>query len=143
MPVFTIDAPEGATPEAKRRVLAEISEALDETYHFPDTRGWLREYPAGNLSVDGRVGDEPARPVCSIEAPELRSLEAKRKLVQRIEVAIAEGYAGIANTGETLVLINTYPLDEVGWRSGLQSDNPEIVAAVAHLNGMDHPRLHD
>jgi hypothetical protein len=54
------------------------------------------------------------RPVCSLEAPELVTLDAKRKLVQKIKSAIAGAYRGIANTGEVVVLINEYPLDNVG-----------------------------
>jgi len=87
------------------------------------------------VSQDGRVGAEPVRPVCSLEVPELASLDAKRKLVQKIESALGEAYSGIANTDEVLVLVNHYPLENVGWRSSLQSDKPEIVAAVAQLNG--------
>jgi len=135
MPVFTIDAPVGARQDAKQKMMREITEALDEAYHFPDTRGWLREYPAENISQDGRVRAEPARPVVSLEAPELASLDAKRKLVRKIETAIGAAYTGIANTEEVLVLINHYPLENVGWRASLQSDKPEIVAAVAQLNG--------
>jgi len=134
MPVFTIDAPTGAEQHAKERMLREITEALDEAYHFPDTRGWLREYPAENVSQDGRVQAEPVRPVCSLEAPELASLDAKRKLVQKIESAIGAAYEGIANIEEVLVLINHYPLKDVGWRGSLQSDRPEFVAALAELN---------
>lgn len=134
MPVFTIEVPKGASTAAKQKLLEEVTEAIDETYRFPDTRGWLREYPAENVSQDGRVGAEPVRPVCSLEAPELGSLDAKRKLVQNLESAIAGAYQGIANTDEVLVLINEYPLHNVGWRAGLQSDKPEIVAAVAQLN---------
>jgi hypothetical protein len=92
MPMFTIDAPEGAPSAAKEKMLREITEALDEAYHVADIRGWLREYPEHNVSQDGRVGAEPARPVCSLEAPELVSLDAKRKLVQKIESAIAGAY---------------------------------------------------
>lgn len=135
MPVFTIDVPEGASPAAKGQMLREITEALDETYHFPDTRGWVREYAAENVAQDGRVGAEPVRPVCYLEVPELTSLDAKRKLVRRIESAVGEAYQGIANTDEVLVLANHYPLENVGWQSSLQSDKPEIVAAVAQLNG--------
>jgi phenylpyruvate tautomerase PptA (4-oxalocrotonate tautomerase family) len=135
MPVFTVDAPQGAPPAAKQKMLKEITEALDEAYQIPDTRGWLREYPADNVSQDGRVGAEPMRPVCSLEAPQLFRLDAKRKLVQKIEAAIAGAYRGIANTDEVLVLINEYPLHDVGWRASLQSDKPEIVAAVTQANG--------
>ena len=134
MPVFTIDAPAGASQNAKRTMMTEITEALDEAWPIPDARGWLREYPADNVSQDGRIGAEPIRPVCSLEAPELASLEVKRKLVQKVESAIAAAYQGLANTEEVLVLVNHYPLENVGWRQSLQSDHPEIVAAIAQLN---------
>jgi hypothetical protein len=134
MPVFTIDAPTGAGRDAKLKMFKEIHEALDEAYHFPDTRGWLREYPAEDVAQDGRVQAEPVRPVCSLEVPELASLDAKRTLVQRIEAAIGGAYAGIANVDEVLVLINHYPLRNVGWKQSLQSDKSEIVAAVEQLN---------
>lgn len=135
MPVFTIDVPEGAPSAAKQKMLKEITEALDEAYQLPDTRGWVREYAAENVSQDGRVGAEPVRPVCSLEAPELFRLNVKRKLVQKLESAIAGAYEGIASTGEVLVLINEYPLHNVGWRASLQSDKPEVVAAVTQANG--------
>ena len=137
MPVFTIDAPTGADREAKKRMLKEIHDALDETYHFPDTRGWLREYPAENVAQDGRVQAELVRPVCSLEVPELASLDAKRKLVQKIEAAIGGAYVGIATVDEVLVVINHYPLHNVGWRLSLQSDKAEIVAAVEQLNSQE------
>ncbi|MGE2718186.1 tautomerase family protein [Mycolicibacterium celeriflavum] len=135
MPVFTIDAPFGASRDAKQKMLKEIHDALDAAYHFPDTRGWLREYTDENVAQDGRVQAEPVRPVCSLEVPELASLDANRQLVRRIESAISGAYAGIANVDEVLVLINHYPLRNVGWRHSLQSDKPEIVAGLAQLNG--------
>jgi hypothetical protein len=134
MPVFTIDAPSGVPQDAKHKMMKEITEALHEAWPIPDTRGWLREYPADNVSQDGRTQAEPVRPVCSLEAPELANLDVKRKLVQKIESAIAAAYDGIANTDEVLILVNHYPLKDVGWRQSLQSDNPEIVAAIAGLN---------
>lgn len=135
MPVFTIDVPEGASPGAKQKMLKEVTEAIDDAYHFPDTRGWVREYAPENVSQDGRVDAGPVRPVCSLEAPNLASSDVKRKLVEKLESAIGDAYEGIADTGELLVLINEYPLHNVGWHTGLQSDKPEIVAAVAKLNG--------
>ena len=134
MPVFTIDAPAGASQDAKRTMMKEITEALDEAWPIPDTRGWLREYPAENVSQDGHVQAEPVRPVCSLEAPELVNLDVKRRLVQKIESAIAAAYQGIANTEEVLVLLNHYPLENVGWQQSLQSDKPEIVDAIAQIN---------
>jgi hypothetical protein len=91
--------------------------------------------PAENVSQDGHIQAEPVRPVCSLEAPELTSLDSKRRMVQKIESAIAAAYAGIANTDEVLILINHYPPENVGWQQSLQSDKPEIVAAIAQING--------
>jgi hypothetical protein len=34
-----------------------------------------------------------------------------------------------------LVLINDYPAHDVGYRGSLQSDKPEILAAMAEANG--------
>lgn len=121
MPKFTIDAPEGAPPVAKQKMFKEITEALEEAYHIPDVRGWLREYPAHNVSQNGRVGAEPVRPACSLDAPELASLEATRKLVKKINAAIANAYQDIANTDETVILIRQYPrgnqgINQVFWR---------------------------
>lgn len=134
MPVFTIDAPSGARQDAKDKMMKEVTDALHEAWPIPDTRGWLREYPAENVSQDGRTAAEPVRPVCSLEAPELTNLDAKRKLVQKIEAAVAAAYDGIANTEEVLVLVNHIPLENVGWQGSLQSDKPQIVAAIAQLN---------
>ena len=134
MPVFTIDAPVGAQETAKLKMLKEVTDALHEAWPIPDTRGWLREYQTNAVSQDGSVGTEPVRPVCTLEAPELNNLDAKRKLTRKIESAIAAAYGGIANVEEVLVLINHYPLEDVGWRGSLQSDKPEIVAAIAQLN---------
>jgi hypothetical protein len=33
-----------------------------------------------------------------------------------------------------LILVNHYPLEDVGWQGSLQSDKPEIVAAIAQVN---------
>src|ERR1700738_3680137 len=134
MPVFTIDAPSGVPQDAKHKMMKGVSAALREPGPIPDTRGCLRDYPADSVSQDGRIQAEPVRPVCSLEAPELTNLDVKRKLVQKIESAIAAAYDGIANTEEVLVLVNHYPLEDVGWQGSLQSDKPEIVAAIAQLN---------
>jgi phenylpyruvate tautomerase PptA (4-oxalocrotonate tautomerase family) len=109
MPKFTIDAPEGAPPAAKQKMLAKITEALDEAYHIPDIRGWLHEYPEDNASQNGRTGTGLVRPVCSLDAPELTSLDAKHKLVQKIGEAITTAYQGLADTSEIVVLIRQYP----------------------------------
>ncbi|WP_028937960.1 tautomerase family protein [Pseudonocardia spinosispora] len=138
MPLLMLEVPTGVHREAKQKMMRTITEAIDGAYHFPDTRIFLRETPAENIAQDGELCDElgakSVRPVGFLEAPELSSDDAKRTMLVRIHDAIAEAYADVANTEQTLLLINQYPLNDVAWLRQLQSDNAEIVAAVAALN---------
>jgi phenylpyruvate tautomerase PptA (4-oxalocrotonate tautomerase family) len=136
MPQFLIEAPVGAARDAKHRMMREITEAIDEAYnHFPDIRIWLREYPAENVAQDGKIASELIRPLCFLEAPELRSLEAKRRMVAKVHAAIHSAYVGLANTAETLILMNHYPLENAGWAGHLIADHGEAVEAMKALNG--------
>jgi len=115
--------------------MEKTTAALNEAYPVPDVRIFLREYQADNVSQDGRLESEPVRPVCFIEAPQLRSLDARRKLTEKINAAVADAYEGIANTREILILHNEYPLENGGWAGRLQSDDPAVVEAMRKLNG--------
>jgi phenylpyruvate tautomerase PptA (4-oxalocrotonate tautomerase family) len=134
MPLMFVEAPEGLGREAKAELLSALSTAIDKTYHFPDTRVFLREYPAENVCQDGEIASGPIRPVGFLEAPQLSSVDAKRRLVIELQEAIASAYGAIADVEQTLILINQYPLDNVGWLNQLQSDNEMIVEAVRALN---------
>lgn len=134
MPQIIIEAPVGVSSDAKRTMMAEITEALDEAFQIPDVRIWLREYEAENVAQDGRIGAEPIRPLVFLEVPQLNSLDVKRKMSARIDAAIADAYRDLANIDEVLILINHYPLENA-FAAGLQADNPEIVGAMAKLNG--------
>ncbi|MGP4102447.1 hypothetical protein [Nonomuraea sp. KM90] len=134
MPQFFIEAPTGIRYVSKLKMMKEITEAIDAAYHIPDIRIWLREYSPDQVAQDGRLNAEPIRPVCFLEAPELSSLDTKREMADKIHHAIAEAYRGLANTDETLILMNHYPLENAGWAGHLQSDNSDIVGAVAKLN---------
>jgi hypothetical protein len=134
MPQILIEAPTGVRPDAKQKMMREISAAVDEAFRIPDVRVWLREYPAENVAQDGHVGAEPVRPLVFLEVPELGKLDAKRTMAGRIHDAIAEAYRGVANTDETLILMNHYPLENAGWAGRLQADNAEVVAAVREIN---------
>lgn len=127
MPSFFIEAPEGISGERKAAMMAEITRALDAAYHIPDIRIFLREYPAGNVAQDGRIGAEPVRPVCFVEAPQLETLDARRTLNRRINAAVAAAYEGIANTGDILILANEYPLHHASAGGRLQSENPDFT----------------
>lgn len=58
MPVVFIEAPPGIKPEAKKQMVQKITTAIDEAYHIGDTLIFLREYPAENVAMDGRLQSE-------------------------------------------------------------------------------------
>ena len=131
MPTFFIEGPQGLPSEAKATLMAEITAALDQAYHVPDVRIFLREYAAANVAQDGRVEAEPIRPVCFVEAPKLAGLDARRVLIDKLNGALAKAFAGIANTDDILILFNEYPLELAGAGGRLQSENPDMLAAMA------------
>lgn len=138
MPLLFLEAPTGLDRETKAKLMTGLTEAMDKTYRFPDTRVFLREYDSENVAQDGKVGDA-LRPVAFLEAPELSNLDAKRTMVVDIQAVITKFYADLADTEQTLILINQYPLHNVGWLNQLQSDNPMIIEAVKALNNQsDH-----
>jgi phenylpyruvate tautomerase PptA (4-oxalocrotonate tautomerase family) len=58
MPVIFVEAPPGIRPDAKRKLMEKITTAIDEAYHIGDTLIFLREYPAENVAMDGRLQSE-------------------------------------------------------------------------------------
>ncbi|CRK57290.1 hypothetical protein [Alloactinosynnema sp. L-07] len=131
---FFIEAPAGLDRVAKQRMMREVTAAIDEAFRMPDVRVWLRDYDADNVAQDGDIGGVPVRPVCFLEAPELADLDAKRTMAGKLHAAIHAAYGEIADTDETLVLMNHYPLENAGWAGRLQSDNAEAVAHIDQLN---------
>lgn len=130
MPTFIIEGPQGLRSDSKAAMMAEIAAALKETYHIPDIRIFLREHAPTNAAQDGRIEAEPIRPVCFVEAPRLPDLDARRALVETLNGTVARGFAGLANTDDILILFNEYPLELAGAGGRLQSENPDIVAAM-------------
>ena len=58
MLVVFIEALSGIKPLAKRQMVQKITTAIDEAYHIGDTLIFLREYPAENVAMDGRLQSE-------------------------------------------------------------------------------------
>lgn len=58
MPVLFIEAPPGLKAEAKRTMMERLTSAIDDAYHIGDTLIFLREYPADNVAMDGRLQSE-------------------------------------------------------------------------------------
>lgn len=133
MPLLFLEGPLGLSGPDKAEMMAALTAVVDKTYGFPDTRVFLREYPSENVCQDGVVG-AGIKPVVFLEAPELHSVDAKRAMVADLQDVLDRWYGDIADTEQTLVLVNQYPLENVGWLRQLQSDNPMIVQAVAAIN---------
>jgi phenylpyruvate tautomerase PptA (4-oxalocrotonate tautomerase family) len=126
MPIVFIEASPGIRVDAKTRLVKEVCAALDEAYHIPDTRIFLRERPLENVSQDGRVDSEPAKPVCFLEVPPGIRIDVKRSLVKRISAAIADAY----HLPDVLIFLREYSLDMVSQDGGLQSEKPMILEAM-------------
>ena len=126
MPISCIDVPPGIRVEAKEKLVKNIYAELDEAYHIPDTRIFIREWPPENVSQDGRLDSQPAKPVFFLEVPPGIRIDVKRKMVKRISAAIAEAY----HLPDVLILIREYALDMVSQDGGLQSENPLIFEAL-------------
>ena len=58
MPVVFIEAPPGIRTEAKKTMVERITAAIDDAYHIGDTLIFLREYPAENVAMDGKLQSE-------------------------------------------------------------------------------------
>ncbi|KEC75908.1 UNVERIFIED_ORG: hypothetical protein GGD51_005737 [Rhizobium esperanzae] len=58
------------------------------------------------------------------------SLDARRVLIEKLNGAIAKAFTGIANTADILILINEYPLELAGAGGRLQSETPDVLAAI-------------
>jgi phenylpyruvate tautomerase PptA (4-oxalocrotonate tautomerase family) len=125
MPIAYLDVPQGIQTEEKRKMLKRIYDALNEAYPFPpDHRVFLREWPLESVSQDGQLGSEPPRPVFLIHAPQGASVESKRKMVKRINAAVAEAYN---NLPSFIIFIQEHPLELVALDGNLHSDNRERV----------------
>jgi hypothetical protein len=125
----------GIRPDAKEKLVQKITTACNETWPIPDVRVFFREYQAEDVAQDGHSRSEPVRPVCFLNVPLLRSLDAKRKLTEALHAAFAEAYEGIANTNEFMVFYNLYPLENVALGARLQSDNLQAVEGMRQMNG--------
>jgi len=135
VPICFLEVPTGIQPDAKKKLVQKITTALNETWPIPDVRVFFREYRAEDVAQDGDFRSDPIKPICFLEVPLLRSLDAKRKLTQTLHAAFVEAYKGIADTSEFMVFYDLYPLENASVGARLQSDNPQAVEGMRQLNG--------
>jgi hypothetical protein len=133
MPIAYLDVPQGIHAEGKKKLVRGIYNALNEAYPFPpDHRIFLREWPLESVSQDGQLGSETPRPACLLHAPQGVSIEAKRKMVQGINAAVAEAYN---NLSAFIIFTQEYPLDLVAVDGKLHSDNQQRVEQQQQVYG--------
>ena len=61
MPVCRIEAPPGIGIAAKKKMVEQITAAIDEAYHIGDTLVFLQECAPENVAMDGRLLSEDPR----------------------------------------------------------------------------------
>jgi phenylpyruvate tautomerase PptA (4-oxalocrotonate tautomerase family) len=144
MPIVQIDVTKVAVSvEAKRKLVAKVTKAVDEAYPLPvqstkrpelggrgpDTRIFIREYAGENLGYDGRlqIEPEPIRPVLHIDAPPGITLEGKRKMFAEVTEAVVEAYKAVPN--DVVLFLRQHDIANVGANGRPQSDNQ-----------LEHPR---
>lgn len=124
MPVGYLDVPTGVDSEGKRELVKALYEALGEAYPFPDDhRIFLREWPADNVSQNGLLGSEPARPVLVIHAPQGANTDAKRRMLKMINAAVADTY----HLPDFMIFIHEHPLELVAHEGTMLADNQQRV----------------
>jgi len=124
MPITYLDVPKGIRIEEKNKLVKAICAALHETYPYPDdVRIFLREWRPDSVSQDGQLGSEPVRPVFMMHVPEGANIDAKRKMLRKINDAIVEAY----HLPKFMIFMQEYPLDRVALDGGLHSDNKARV----------------
>ena len=134
MPQFFVEAPVGIRDDAKQKMMKDLTAAIDDAYHIPDVRVWLREYQADNIArrTGGWVPRRPVRvfsrhPNCSVSTPNERWPKGSSLLSVRHTTASPTPL-------KTLILMNHYPLENAGFAGRLQSDDPQLVEAMKQLN---------
>ncbi len=55
-------------------MVQKLTEAIDEAYHIGDTLIFLREYPAENVAMDGRIQSENPKILEAMKKDQRRSL---------------------------------------------------------------------
>ena len=124
MPIGYLDVPTGVDLSGKRKLVKAMYEALHEAWPFPDdVRIFLREWPLDSVSQNGLLGSEPTRPVLTLHIPQGVNIDAKRKVLKRINEAVAAAY----QLPDFMIFMQEYPLDLVAHDGGLHADNQQRV----------------
>ena len=140
MPVAYIDIPLGLSIDQKRRLVEEVSHSVHAAYPIPDTRVFLREWAAEQISVDGTLAAS-MRPICDFKVPPGLALEGRRRLVAEVSRAIARACelpaedvhlpsGKVVHTHWVLAFFNEYPLERAALDDLLALENPMVLESM-------------
>lgn len=108
----------------KKELVKALYKALHEVYPFPDdTRIFLREWPLDNVSQNGQLGSEPVRPVFIMHVPQGGNIDAKRKMLKKVNAAVSDAY----QLPEFATFIHEHPLELVAVNGGILADDQQRV----------------
>jgi len=118
----------------------DLANSIHHAYMIPDTRVFLREWPAEQMSIDGQLGS-PMRPVCDFVVPPGLPVEAKRQLVKRVSSVIAEACnlpredvllpsGKKVSTRWVLAFFSEYPLEQASLDDLMASENPMVLESM-------------
>jgi hypothetical protein len=140
MPVAYLDLPSGLGVDIRKRLVKEVAEFIHHAYMTPDTRVFLREWSAEQISIDGELG-HPMRPICNFLVPPGLPVEAKRQLVNRVSSSIAEACnlprenvplpsGKKVSTRWVLGFFSEYPLDQASLDDLMALENPMVLESM-------------
>jgi len=140
MPCAYLDLPSGLAVDTKKKLVKEVADSIHHAYMIPDTRVFLREWPAEQMSIDGQLGS-PMRPICDFVVPPGLPVEAKRQLIKRVSSAIAEACnlpredvplpsGKKVSTRWVLAFFSEYPLEQAALDDLMAFENPMVVESM-------------
>jgi phenylpyruvate tautomerase PptA (4-oxalocrotonate tautomerase family) len=150
MPVAYVDLPSGLTVDSKKKLVKEVAEFIHQAYLIPDTRVFLREWTAEQISVDGELG-RPMRPICNFVVPPGLPVEAKRQLVTRVSSAIVDACNPLredvtlpsgkkVSTRWVLAFFSEYPLEQAALDDIMAFENPMVLESMEAAMQTQHGR---
>jgi phenylpyruvate tautomerase PptA (4-oxalocrotonate tautomerase family) len=140
MPCAYLDLPSGLAVDIKQKLVKEVAESIHDAYMIPDTRVFLREWPAEQTSIDGELA-RPMRPICNFLVPAGLPVDAKRQLVNRVSSAIVEACnlpredvplpsGKQVSTRWVLALFSEYPLEQAALDDLMAFENPMVLESM-------------
>ena len=132
MPIGYLDVPTGLDLDKKRELVEAMYKALHEVWPFPDdTRIFLREWPLDSVSQNGVLGSEPFRPVFIAHVPPGVDIDAKRKMLKKVNAAVAAAY----QLPEFQIFLQEHSLDHVANEGRLLTDDQKRVEEQREVYG--------